>query len=193
MKDNLSWKYRRWFVFVTLTDIILLGIMAGVMINIPIVGNWVKASSLHLCFYVILMLVMGVVYLVLLSWAIFAMERIDNDSRYQTYRDKMFHTQLKHLFTGKNIRSESISLNVFLLYPLAVFLFSMKFKKELKKDKKLQVKCNTKEKYQATKKRIVRKTIEGIEQELVLFELATWPFMIIYAIFAVLSVMLFVG
>ena len=56
MKDNLSWKYRRWFVFVTLTDIILLGIMAGVMINIPIVGNWVKASSLHLCFYVILMM-----------------------------------------------------------------------------------------------------------------------------------------
>lgn len=191
MKENLSWKYRSWFVLVGLTDIILLGLMAIIMIKIQTIGNWVKTSPVYLGLYIFMIFLVGVIYLVVLVKAIFAMERIDNDSRYRTYREKLFHTKVTHLVSGKDIRSDSVSLNVFLLYPLAAFLFSVKFRKELRKDKKLQFKCKTKEKYQATKKRIVRKAIQGIEQELALFEMATWPFLIIYGIFVVLSVMLF--
>lgn len=192
MKENLSWKYRRWFVWIALTDLVLLTLMAVVMIKIQAIGNWIKSSPIYLVVYAIIIVIVGVAYFALLTKAIFAMERIDNDSRYQPYRDKMFHTQVKHIFTGKDIRSSSVSLNVFLLYPIAAFLFTLKFKSALKKDKKLQIKCKTKEKYQETKKRVVRRNIEGIEQELALFEMATWPFLIIYGIFVVLSVMLFI-
>lgn len=129
---------------------------------------------------------LGVIWTLMLSRAMLAMEIINNDSRYLAVRGQYMTTEKTCIFTGEPAQTTAVILPVWITYPLATLVFSISFRKTVKKDEKLRRKYRTKEKYHAARKRVVKKTIEQLNQELGTFEFfSTIFFLFPYLVFLI--------
>lgn len=182
---NYNWNYRKWYVWVIFSEFFLLLAILGisfVLWDVPDVFKEREELLYMLCRIAAVLL--GVIWTLMLSRAMLAMEIINNDSRYLAVRGQYMTTQKTCIFTGETAQTTAVILPVWITYPLATLVFSISFWKTVKKDEKLQRKYRTKEKYNAARKRVVKKTIEQLNQELGVFEFfSTIFFLFPYLVF----------
>ena len=121
---NYNWNYRKWYVWVIFSEFFLLLAILGisfVLWDVPDVFKEREELLYMLCRIAAVLL--GVIWTLMLSRAMLAMEIINNDSRYLAVRGQYMTTQKTCIFTGETAQTTAVILPVWITYPLATLVF----------------------------------------------------------------------